>query len=417
MVTASRRSAPSAWRGKLIEGSAARPGVGRSSFESMTPSSLLSIHWSDGLVAARPLVKAGAVERGEAAGDRERPLAAVDAEAADPVLLVVGVARWKGTLADRLAVLRRPGCSGESASRPQAGADIVLAGKERALAGAALQEQPVAVALADLEAERDLEEPDRRHQQRDRPLAAGARQFERGLGGRRCAPSARERCCRRAPARRRRRSGPGSRLQPGAANQEPIFVQRVAGGCVDLVFRGLPKRQVGLDVTGQPDAQPGGAHRRRRLGRLLGQLVLQVLHGAAQVGGLRGADQGLRVQRGLRLFARRAQRRPRARPVQRRGRSPDPGVAVEEAAAPPAAAPETAPPALWVLKVLAMPAVTRLQSACPLWAAGESGLAPIAPTPSSPAPTAPATRSRVSLRLPVPSLASAAQHQPYHVPG
>ena len=84
-------------------------------------------------------------------------------------------------LADRLAVHDAPGRSGRSASRPAGGPGVVLAGEETVLGGRALEEQTLAIALADLEPERDLEQADRGHEQGQRTSALG-RPLERGLG-------------------------------------------------------------------------------------------------------------------------------------------------------------------------------------------------------------------------------------------
>ena len=164
----------------------------------------------------------------------------LDAEPPDDVLGGVRIAAREGLLAQRVAVLHGDRVAHEAPAALQARAEIVLAGEQRLLGRRALEEDAVAIALQELEPEGNLEQADGRHEQRH-GRAFLARELERRLG----VHEPRRRAVHGVAVeleRARDVLAVDGRLEPRAANHEPLFVERRQRRRVDLVLGRLSPR-------------------------------------------------------------------------------------------------------------------------------------------------------------------------------
>jgi len=209
-------------------------------------------------------VEPGSFERRDAAGDPDR----VDelGFGAEPPHVVLGpvriAVREAPFLADGLAVHGRAHPAEGSPPPQHAGAEVVFTGEQRPLGERPLEEQPIAIALADLEAERDLEAADREHEQRQL-IAPRRRHLQRCLD----VEDPRGRPVDRVAVELDRARDPiavdhGFDARP--ADDEAILVERRPRRA-QLVLRGLPEREVVLIEAGEAEAVTRARDRGRRL--------------------------------------------------------------------------------------------------------------------------------------------------------
>ncbi len=154
----------------------------------------------------------------------------------------------------------------EAPAALQADADVVLAGEEAALRRRALEEQALAIALPDLEAERDLEEADGRHEQRQGAAPLG-RKLQRRLG----ADDARLRPVDGVAVELDEAGHPPTidrGAQARAADVDLVQVERLSRR-IELILRRLVvDHPVGLQISSQADAEARGEHFGGHFGRL-----------------------------------------------------------------------------------------------------------------------------------------------------